>query len=46
VSCRAFFATIAGILAIAVPGRNPHWRTAGLFKGGVVGLLTRRLRHA
>ncbi len=36
ISYLAFFATMAGILAIAVLGLNLQWGTTGLFNGGVV----------
>ncbi|WMS44630.1 branched-chain amino acid ABC transporter permease [Acuticoccus sp. MNP-M23] len=36
VSYLAFFATVAGILAIAVLGLNLQWGNTGLFNGGVV----------
>lgn len=36
VSYLAFFATMAGILAIAVLGLNLQWGNTGLFNGGVV----------
>lgn len=36
ISYLAFFATMAGILAIAVLGLNLHWGYTGLFNGGVV----------
>lgn len=36
ISYLAFFATMAGILAIVVLGLNLHWGYTGLFNGGVV----------
>ena len=36
ISYLAFFATMAGILAIAVLGLNLHWGYTGLFNGGIV----------